>query len=213
MLHRRLTWPNPNGSRMDPPIPRSLQYPRSHETPRHRELAGLSLVPAPPAHAHGGAAAPGVPGPGAAVEVPAGGEALRGTGMATGLATSRRRRPRHAAGAHRRRPGSARRGNRDPRQRPRGRMPADEGAGLGQGGGEAAAGGGFSIHQTARLRLLPRHPPPPRRASSPLERSHMLSGCCHRGDRSGDKEMGGGVRCEVAGATPGPPAFPGRRWR
>lgn len=49
----------------------------------------------------------------------------------------------------------------------------------------------------------PPAPPHPPRASSPLERSHMLSGCCHR-DRSGDKEMGGGRGVRVPEPPPDP---------
>lgn len=78
----------------------------------------------------------------------------------------------------------------------------------GRGGGRR---GIFHRAQPPVRRFSPDTPAPPPRASSPRERSHMLSGC-HRGDRSADKETGGlggggwggGARCEAVGAASSP---------
>lgn len=79
----------------------------------------------------------------------------------------------------------------------------------GRAGARRRQEGDFPPHQTARHGSFPDTPTP--RASSPLERSHMLSGCCLRGDGSGDKETGGrGAR--VPGAPTAPWPAP-QRWR
>lgn len=77
------------------------------------------------------------------------------------------------------------------------------GQGLRAGTGRGQGRGRRGIFHRPKLPPLPTPPPP---AHPPRWRSHMLSGCCHRGDHSGDKETGGGRGVRLPEPPPAPSA-------